>query len=85
MDGGRTAGEGDGENQPWAVNIKRESTTTNTDENEIEVDCDEFRDRSVSDPAPQAKKASKKKQRCSSMKRELNKLTKKENTVAATG
>ena len=57
----------------------------NTNENEIEVDCDEFRDRSVSDPAPQAKKASKKKQRSSSMKRELNKLTKKENTVAATG
>ena len=58
----------------------------NTNKKEIRVDSDdEFRDRSVSDPAPQAKKASKKKQRSSSMKRELNKLTKKENTVAATG
>ena len=51
-------------------------------EENVESTSDEFRERSSSDPAPQAKKPSKKKLRSYSMRKNLNKLTKRPNTPA---
>ena len=70
----------------WSHQKPDENQDENGDEPEIAiVSTDEFRERSTSDPAPQTKKLSKKKQRSCSMRRNFKKFTKKENSDVSSG
>ena len=70
----------------WSHQKPDENQDENDDKPEIAiVSTDEFRERSTSDPAPQTKKPSKKKQRSCSMRRNFKKFTKKENSDFSSG